>query len=281
MKKLRTIVVEDVDDTIATILNIFQQKCPNVEVLGVAKDTGTAYDLIVEHKPDFVLLDVQIIDGTGFDVIQKLKDNEVEITFEFVFMTGHIQKDYATKAFAYTATHYFEKPFADETLVEVVEKVNHRQSENEKIRLYDALIDYMNKSGELSDFIMVHLANRKTRRLDIRQIMYLIADGSMTQILLQNGETVKAFKNLGEYRKTLENNHNFFSIKNSICVNLDYKASYDHSTWQMTLKNGVILQGSKDFCKKYYAFSREIGEGETKRKKTIVSIIKNFLGLKD
>lgn len=277
MKKLRTIVVEDVEETIATILDIFKQSCPNVEVLGVAKDTNTAYDLIVKHKPDFVLFDVQIIDGTSFDIIQKLKDNNIEITFEFVFMTGHIEKDYATKAFAYTATHYFEKPFSDETLVGVVELVNDHLSDKEKIQLFDAVVDYMKN---VSGFMMVHLANRKTKRLLIDQIMFLEADGNMTDVYLSTGEKVKAFRNLGEYRDTLEKNHNFFSIKYSICVNLDFKASYNHSTWQMTLKNGEVLQGSKNYCKKYYAFSKEIGDEEIKREKNIKDIIKQIFSKK-
>ena len=277
--KIRVLIIEDLEKTVNAILEIFEKHCPMVEVVGVAGEVNAGYELILEKKPDLVLSDIQIVNGTGFDIIQKLLDNNIDITFEVIFMTGHIEYDYAAKAFQYSAIYYFSKPFGFNELITAISKVEKIMSMKEAREVLDGLMLVIKKEGSISDFIAVHLANKKIRRIPIDQILYLEADTVMTDFYLTNGEKIIAFKNLGQYRQILELDHNFFSIKNSICVNLAHKADYNHSTFEMTMKNGKVLQGSRDFCKKYYAFMKEMGEETRIEKKTLLENIKKFFGL--
>lgn len=278
-EKISVIIIEDVETTVKSIIDIFEKNCPMIEVVGVAGEVNAGYELILEKKPDMVLSDIQIINGTGFDIIQRLLDNKIPITFEVIFLTGHLDFDYASKAFKYSAIYYFSKPFGVNELVTAVSKVEKQMSLKEKAEKLDGLMQVIKKEGSKSDFIVVHLANKKIRRIPIDQILYLEADTVMTDFYLTNGEKIIAFKNLGQYRQILELDHNFYSIKNSICVNLDHKTDYNHSTFEMLMEDGVVLKGSRDFCKKYNAYQKEMGEEEKKEKQTVIEIIKKFFGL--
>lgn len=279
MEKIKTILIEDVKETVKMLEEMLKKHCPNIEVVGVAGNISQGYDIIVEKQPDLVLFDVQIEGGTGFDIIQKLLDNKVDITFEAVFMTGHKEFDYAAKAFEYSAIHYFPKPFTTEDLVNAIAKVEEKITMVEAKKLLQGLVEVLNDKESFSDYITIHLANKITRKIPINQIVYMVADTIFTDVYLSNGETIKAFRNLGQYRQILELDHNFFSIKNSICVNLDQRQSYDHESYQMTMKNGKVLQGSRDYCKKYYAYTKELGEETKKQKKSVIDILKGFFGI--
>ena len=257
--KIRVLIIEDLEKTVKAILEIFEKHCPMVEVVGVAGEVNAGYELILEKKPDLVLSDIQIVNGTGFDIIQKLLDNNIDITFEVIFMTGHIEYDYAAKAFQYSAIYYFSKPFGFNELVTAISKVEKIMSMKEAREVLDGLMLVIKKEGSISDFIAVHLANKKIRRIPIDQILYLEADTVMTDFYLTNGEKIIAFKNLGQYRQILELDHNFFSIKNSICVNLAHKADYNHSnlaklchfSWSFQRSNGcnrLCGRGLRRYC---------------------------------
>ena len=279
MEKIRTIIIEDVEMTVQTLVDMLAKHCLNVEVIGIADNVSDGYDMIVEKQPDLVLFDVQIEGGTGFDIIEKLINNAIKITFEAVFMTGHTEFDYAAKAFQYSAIHYFPKPFTTEDLINTIAKVEEKITMVEAQKVLQGLVEVVKNKESFSDFITFHLANKTTRRVAINQIVYMIADTSLTSVYLTTGEDFKAFRNLGKYRPVLELDHNFFSIKNSICVNLDHRLSYDHDTYQMTMSNGEILQGSRDYCKKYYAYTKEMGEDTKKQKKSVIDTLKDFFGI--
>lgn len=280
MRKIRTIIIEDIEQDLETAQTYLNTYCPQVEIIGVAKNVNAAYDLIVEKKPDFVLSDIQIEgEGTAFDVFKRLKADNVAITFEVIFMTGHLEGEYSTKAFKYSAIDFISKPFGKDEIIEAVGRLEEKITLKEAKILVDNLVDVLEKDGFISDFITVHLANKRTQRIPINKIVYLQAETILTHIYLIDGEEIIAFRNLGKYREVLENDYNFYSIKNSICVNLAHKTNYNHSTFEMTMKNGKILQGSREFCKKYYAFMKEMGEEGRQEKKTLIEKIKKFFGL--
>ena len=76
-----------------------------------------AVDLIEEHQPDLVFLDVQMPGQDGFAVIQRLMERKREGAAErraaalpqFVFATAYDQ--YAVRAFDVNAVDYLLKPF--------------------------------------------------------------------------------------------------------------------------------------------------------------------------
>ncbi len=111
----------------------------DVDVVAQGSNGIEAVDLIDEHHPDLVFLDVQMPGQDGFAVIQRLVDRnraraekaagadaEKEPAHfpQFVFATAYDQ--YAVRAFAVNAVDYLLKPFDLARVTEAVERAKAR-----------------------------------------------------------------------------------------------------------------------------------------------------------
>ena len=95
----------------------------NVEVLAQGTNGIEAVDLIRQHKPDVVFLDVQMPGLDGFAVLKKLLDKKVPLP-QIVFATAFDQ--YAVRAFEVNAVDYLLKPFDRKRVAQTVEKASAR-----------------------------------------------------------------------------------------------------------------------------------------------------------
>lgn len=106
-----------------------------VEVLAQGTNGIEAVNLIEEHRPDLVFLDVQMPGLDGFAVIKRLKEHsearlrqhpgtEEEPLPHIVFATAYDQ--YAVRAFDVNAVDYLLKPFDRERVEQAVERVKTR-----------------------------------------------------------------------------------------------------------------------------------------------------------
>jgi two-component system, LytTR family, response regulator len=91
----------------------------DIEVVAQGKNGLEAVNLIREHHPDLVFLDVQMPGLDGFGVIKKLLDKKVQIP-NIVFATAFDQ--YAVKAFEVNAVDYLLKPFDKQRVTQSVQK---------------------------------------------------------------------------------------------------------------------------------------------------------------
>ena len=101
-----------------------------VDVVAQGANGIEAVELIEEHHPDMVFLDVQMPGLDGFAVIQKLMDlrskagSEDEPLPQIVFATAYDQ--YAVRAFDVNAVDYLLKPFDRARVEQAVERVRGR-----------------------------------------------------------------------------------------------------------------------------------------------------------
>jgi len=111
----------------------------DVDVVGQGANGIEAVELIEEHHPDLVFLDVQMPGLDGFAVIQKLLErnqlkaakagaeaSEPEPLPQIVFATAYDQ--YAVRAFDVNAVDYVLKPFDRNRIVQAVERAKSRLS---------------------------------------------------------------------------------------------------------------------------------------------------------
>jgi two-component system LytT family response regulator/two-component system response regulator LytT len=104
-----------------------------VDVVAEGSNGIEAVDLIEEHRPDLVFLDVQMPGLDGFQVIQRLMDRnrklasegrETEALPQIVFATAYDQ--YAVRAFDVNAVDYLLKPFDQTRVQQAVDRVRGR-----------------------------------------------------------------------------------------------------------------------------------------------------------
>jgi two-component system LytT family response regulator/two-component system response regulator LytT len=106
-----------------------------VEVAAQGTNGIEAVDLIEEHHPDLVFLDVQMPGMDGFAVIQRLMErnrsraaagNQAQPLPQVVFATAYDQ--YAVRAFDVNAVDYLLKPFDRARVQQAIERVRGRMA---------------------------------------------------------------------------------------------------------------------------------------------------------
>src|SRR5215469_14276951 len=123
-----------------------------VDVVAQGTNGIEAVELIEEHHPDLVFLDVQMPGLDGFAVIKRLRERneartrahpgDTEALPQIIFATAYDQ--YAVRAFDVNAVDYLLKPF-DRTRVEkAVERAKTRMSGGGEAHI-DALLRLLNQ----------------------------------------------------------------------------------------------------------------------------------------
>jgi len=105
--QINTIIVDDekpAREELAYLLKGF----PEINVIGQGKNGVDAVNLIKEHSPDLVFLDVQMPGLDGFGVLKKLVERKLRVP-HVVFATAF--DHYAVQAFDVNAVDYVLKPF--------------------------------------------------------------------------------------------------------------------------------------------------------------------------
>lgn len=105
--QINTIIVDDekpAREELAYLLKGF----PEINLIGLGRNGVDAVNLIKEHSPDLVFLDVQMPGLDGFGVLKKLVEKKLRVP-HVVFATAF--DHYAVQAFDVNAVDYVLKPF--------------------------------------------------------------------------------------------------------------------------------------------------------------------------
>jgi two-component system LytT family response regulator len=120
-RKITALVVDD-EELARHVLRELLQAHPEIQVLAECANGFEAVKAVAEHKPDLILLDVQMPKLTGFDVLE-LIDTHVAI----IFVTAYDQ--YAMRAFEVHAVDYLLKPVGRERFEAALERAKNRIGE--------------------------------------------------------------------------------------------------------------------------------------------------------
>ena len=117
MPDIKTLIVDD-EPAARRGLHTLLSNADGIELIGEARNGREALDLILTHRPDLVFLDIQMPEMTGFDVVEALRGVYMPA---IVFVTAY--DEWAVRAFEVQALDYILKPFEDERLFAVLQRV--------------------------------------------------------------------------------------------------------------------------------------------------------------
>jgi len=118
---LRCLIVDDVElarDRLRRLLGAVA----DIEVVGAAANVADAMELVHEHAPDLIFLDIEMPERDGFALIAQLPES---LRPAIVFVTAYDQ--HALRAFETGAIDYLLKPVEPERLQQAVERVRTRR----------------------------------------------------------------------------------------------------------------------------------------------------------
>ncbi|MFZ0733290.1 MAG: LytTR family DNA-binding domain-containing protein [Candidatus Sulfotelmatobacter sp.] len=173
---LSAVIVDDEQlarDELAYLL----KNADDVDVVAQGKNGLEAVNLIKEHNPDLVFLDVQMPGLDGFGVIKKLLDRKIPLP-KIVFATAFDQ--YAVKAFEVNAVDYLLKPFDKKRVAQAIQKA--RTPGTMPAEKFETLVRMLESQKQPATKILLKAAGRMFL-IDQRDICYAwIEDGVITVV---------------------------------------------------------------------------------------------------
>lgn len=123
LEKISICIVDDNRELVHVMEEYFNHE-PDMEVIGVAQNGKDCMELLKEHEPDVLLLDMimPLLDGLG--VMQQLKEEQREHMPNIIMLTAFGQEDVMRKAVEYGASYFVLKPFDFNNLADKIREVN-------------------------------------------------------------------------------------------------------------------------------------------------------------
>lgn len=130
MEQSKKILIVDDDKIFASAVEEYFVEVEKYDVCGIAENGQIALDLIEEHLPDVVILDLVMPNLDGLGVLEKVKEKNLPKTPKFIFITSFSQANLTKRAVELGAAYYMMKPFDLETLGERVRQIDALEDDN-------------------------------------------------------------------------------------------------------------------------------------------------------
>jgi two-component system LytT family response regulator/two-component system response regulator LytT len=202
-------------------LRYLLEQVGGVDVVAQGTNGIEAVELIEEHRPDLVFLDVQMPGLDGFAVIQRLMDrqkkktgDEAEPLPQIVFATAYDQ--YAVRAFDVNAVDYLLKPFDRARVEQAVERVRGRipaEANGAGARAgvdspiesqLDALLRLLNRPQATQPAKLIVQAQSRLLLIDQAEICYAAIDEGVIRVATQSFEGHSKCRTLEELLELLD-----------------------------------------------------------------------------
>lgn len=259
---LKALIVDD-EPLARQELAFLLEAAGDVDVLAQGANGLDAVDLIREHRPDVIFLDVRMPGLDGFAVLKKVMalDRKARLP-QVVFATAFDQ--YAVKAFEVNAVDYLLKPFDAKRVVKTLDKVRERMGADPSAEIpaagptglagrvagaeakLDALLrmieqqaagtDNANGTPARSGKVVVRSANRLLL-VDQKDVCFAsIEEGTIT-VITRTGRGDSNCRTLEELAEQLDPDH-FWRAHRSFLVNIQHireVVPWFHSSFQLRM----------------------------------------------
>ncbi|WP_459209877.1 LytR/AlgR family response regulator transcription factor [Aquimarina rhabdastrellae] len=210
-------IIVDTDRKAVESIQIALEEHIDYICTGIAKNQEEAVNLILERKPALVFLEPEV-PGTlspicSYFIIDELKKYTNELP-EFIVVTE--TEKYAIEGIRNQVLDYITKP-------------------SKKTAVRKALMRYENRNNSSQDRTLCFKSYGDYRFINIDDVLYLKADNNTTDFVMNNGNTVEAYKTLKQFQNTLPKH--FVRIHNSYIINTNYVSRIHFGKAKCAIKN--------------------------------------------
>lgn len=268
------IIIDDDQESVLKTLAI-ADGFSELTFVASANNYAEGLNLILEHAPKLVFLE---IDPT--DAASNLSLELINVLYRYLNVVPKIiittsKKELAFEAIQYEVADYLIKPIARIDLVKSILKLNKSNGDKEVIVSQPTIVqERLKQLPEQTTPVIIQqqLANAEQplvlciksygdyRYIDAADICYFQADNNSTDIHLNNGEMITAFKTLKHFEGILPNP--FIRIHNSYIVNRNYISRIHTGNAVCYIKNTTVkLPFSKSYKENIDLIIADIANG--------------------
>jgi two-component system LytT family response regulator/two-component system response regulator LytT len=217
---INTIIVDDekpAREELAFLLKAF----PEINLLAQGKNGLEAVNLIKEHSPDLLFLDVQMPGLDGFGVLKKLVERKLKVP-HVVFATAFDQ--YAVQAFDVNAVDYILKPFDKARIAKAVQKakkeIDAHTSPAERLEKLVAQLAAPKPASTPPSKILIK-SQQRMFLVDSRDLIFASIEGGLISVVAREIEGSSQYRTLEELHATLDSD-SFWRPHRSYLVNVHH-----------------------------------------------------------
>lgn len=230
--KYKAIIIDDEPRARELLREMVRMYTPELEIVAECADLTTGVKSIRKHKPELVLLDIEMPNHSGLELLDFFDEKEVD--FSIIFTTAY--NTYAIKAFKLSAIDYLTKPIEPGELTDAVERFKKKTGQN--AANYSLLKENLAQKG--TQRIAVPTGNI-TKLLEPKQILFLKADSSYTEIHLTDNSTIIVSRTLKNFEDAFDESSSFFRCHKSYIINLRYITAYVKSDSHVVLNEKINI----------------------------------------
>jgi two-component system LytT family response regulator len=248
------IIIDDDNASILKTQSLFDE-FSNYFLLGTANNYEDAVNLVLEHKPKLIVLEINPKNkksNLSLAIINELF-RFVKVMPKIVVLTKG--KELAYEAIKHEIFDYLVKPLSLHELRKTIIKFERNTEEIPTTICIKSYGDY--------------------RFIDTEDIVYAKADNNSTDIYMNNGDMITAFKTMKHFENTLPNE--FVRIHNSYIINMNYVSRIHLGNSTCYIKNSKIqLPFSKSYKKNVDMIINLITSNENRELKNIFLNLDNL-----
>ncbi len=237
---LRTLIVDD-EPIARQVLREELELIDGVEVMGEADNGAKALDQIARHRPDLVLLDLQMPAMGGFEVVSGIRRGPHMPVI--VIVTAY--DSYAVEAFEAGAIDYLLKPVGQERLRQAVERAS-RVSGRQAVERLAQLQEIAAAAPGPRPRKIVGKVGEEYFLLDAGEVFAFQAEGELVWIITAQ-KKYRASESLKIIEQRLGRS-NFERIHRNALINVDHvrkMSALSSQRWLITLNNDQEFIASK------------------------------------
>lgn len=197
---ISTIIVDD-EQLSREELSYLLRDVGDVDVIAQGSNGVEAIQLIREHNPELVFLDVQMPGLDGFQVIKKLVDKKHPLP-QIVFATAFDQ--YAVRAFEVNAVDYLLKPFDKKRVAQSVEKAKQKLAAPTPSERLESLINLLEQQHKPQQHKILLRSGGRLILVDQKDICFATIDEGVITVATSNMEGHSNCRTLEELLESLD-----------------------------------------------------------------------------
>lgn len=208
----QAVIIDDEKDIREINRRLLSDNFPDIELVGEADSVETGVELILNKKPQLVLLDIDIKGGTGFDVLQKVRP----YNFTLIFITAF--NEFAIKAIKFSALDYILKPVNEHEFCAAIQTACETIEGHKIETQLNNFFEHYEKKTQSKKIVLKTCDS--INLVDISDIMYCVSDNSYTTFYIKGKKEIIVSKSIKEFDNLLSA-YNFFRPHQSYLVNLN------------------------------------------------------------
>ncbi len=216
---INTIIIDDekpARDELAFLLKGF----PEINLIGQGKNGLDAVNLIKEHAPDLVFLDVQMPGLDGFGVLKKLVERKLKVP-HVVFATAF--DHYAVQAFDVNAVDYVLKPFDKARIAKAIQRARREiETQVSPTERLEQLVSQLGAAKQPSSPSKILVKSQQRLLLvDAEDLIFASIEGGLISVVAKDVEGSSNYRTLEELFDALQS-ESFWRSHRSYLVNIHH-----------------------------------------------------------